>query len=269
MNTLFNAFWQDEIGFVVSAELVLVSTVGVLGVIAGLSHVRGAVVEEYKDLGDSFRSIDQSFSYSGFRGCKAFTAGSAFLEDCEEPEIHFTEIYDGCPTPCATPCESPCETPCETPCESCHTQYKAPHAAPRATTPCATPCDTPCSSGCANGCQTVGETNVAGQLEPIPCDSCGGASKHIGERDCCPTEIYEEGTVQPLRAPHSNLKPQYHDGYLISSGPQEYEPLFEEGPEISDKVTDPNPHAIYNVRRYVEAPVWPKTPKLVPRSAVW
>ncbi len=252
MNTLFNAFWQDEIGFVVSAELVLVSTVGVLGVIAGLSHVRGAVVEEYKDLGDSFRSIDQSFSYSGFRGCKAFTAGSAFLEDCEEPEIHFTEIYDSCPTPCATPCE--------TPCESCHTQYTTPHA---------TPCATPCSSGCANGCPTVGETSVTGQLEPIPCRGCGSVSQHVSEQDCCPTQGYEEGTIQPLRAPHSNLKPQYHDGYLISSGPQKYEPLFEEGPEISDKVTDPNPHAIYNVRRYVEAPAWPASPKLVPRSAVW
>ncbi len=244
MNTLFNAFWQDEIGFVVSAELVLVSTVSVLGVIAGLSHVRGAVVEEYKDLGDSFRSIDQSYSYSGFRGCKAFTAGSAFLEDCEDPEIHFTEIYDGCPTSCKTPCQTPCQSPCEVPCESCATQDRS-------------PCEQPCGGGCANGCPTTSETIIHGSIQPTPCNGCETQ------------QTINQGAIQPIPAQDSILNSACCTGDSNHTGPQEYEPLFEEGPRISDKVTDPNPHAIYNVRRYVESPPWPNAPHLVPKSPVW
>ncbi len=128
MKKLAIALWQDDCGMIISAELVLVATLGVLGMVAGLSHVRGAVVEEYKDLGDSLRSINQSYSYSGFSGCKAFTAGSAFLEDCEEPVIHFETIYEGCETPCETPCENGCPPADEiiierqilpTPCHDC------------------------------------------------------------------------------------------------------------------------------------------------------
>ncbi len=128
MKNLVTALWQDECGMIISAELVLVGTLGVLGMVAGISHVRGAVVEEYKDLGDSLRSINQSYSYSGFSGCKAFTAGSAFLEDGEKPVIHFETIYEGCETPCETPCENGCPPAGEviierqvlpTPCNDC------------------------------------------------------------------------------------------------------------------------------------------------------
>ena len=46
-------FWNDENGFVISAELVLVLTIAVIGVIVGLSHVAMAVNQELTDVANA------------------------------------------------------------------------------------------------------------------------------------------------------------------------------------------------------------------------
>ena len=61
MRNLFN----DEAGFVISAELVLVLTIAVLGMVVGLVAVRDAVLNEMNDLSHAFGAIDQSFSFTG------------------------------------------------------------------------------------------------------------------------------------------------------------------------------------------------------------
>lgn len=61
MGTMLKSLWRDECGFVVSAELVLAGTVGVLGLVTGLSEVSGNVNEELKDVG---RSVWLNQSYS-------------------------------------------------------------------------------------------------------------------------------------------------------------------------------------------------------------
>ena len=55
MNIL-NALKNDENGFVVSAELVLVGTILVLGMIVGLTELSYGVNEELEDLGSGNRS---------------------------------------------------------------------------------------------------------------------------------------------------------------------------------------------------------------------
>ena len=88
---MFKSLLQDEAGFIVSAELVLISTVVVVGLVVGLSEVQHAIVSELNDVGDAFGSINQSFCFSGFSvckkgGCGAETAGSAFIDvadDCD------------------------------------------------------------------------------------------------------------------------------------------------------------------------------------------
>ena len=57
---------QDETGFIISAELVLVATLPVIGVIVGLSEVHHAVVGELNDVADAIGSANQSYGYSGF-----------------------------------------------------------------------------------------------------------------------------------------------------------------------------------------------------------
>ena len=77
MNIL-NCLWQDEAGFVVSAELVLISTIVVLSLVVGLSEVANGVNEELEDVGSAVGSLNQTMRYSGFCGHKGFIAGSSF-----------------------------------------------------------------------------------------------------------------------------------------------------------------------------------------------
>jgi hypothetical protein len=58
--------WFDESGFIISAELVMVATILVIGLIVGLSEVQHAVVGELNDVADAIGSANQSYGYSGF-----------------------------------------------------------------------------------------------------------------------------------------------------------------------------------------------------------
>ncbi|MBI3866527.1 MAG: hypothetical protein HY290_31990 [Planctomycetia bacterium] len=93
---MLRSFWNDENGFIVSAELVLVATMAVIGLIAGLVEVQFSVVGELNDVGEAIGSLNQSYFFTGFtsrksqgNGIKAFTVGSAFkdhLDECDQNE---------------------------------------------------------------------------------------------------------------------------------------------------------------------------------------
>lgn len=88
---LLRQLWKDEGGFIISAELVLVATLLVIGVIVGLSECQHAVVAELNDIGDAIGSLNQSFCFSGFSKrdfchVHAKTYGSVFFDsfdDCD------------------------------------------------------------------------------------------------------------------------------------------------------------------------------------------
>lgn len=77
---MFARFWQDEAGFVVSSELVLIATLLVLGMIVGLTEVRNAVVQELGDVAQSFGAISQSYTFTGVTGHSSSTAGSVRVD---------------------------------------------------------------------------------------------------------------------------------------------------------------------------------------------
>jgi hypothetical protein len=52
-------------GFIVTAELVMISTILVIGMIVGLVVVRDAVVAEMEDVAESIGDMNQSFQYKG------------------------------------------------------------------------------------------------------------------------------------------------------------------------------------------------------------
>ncbi|MCA9079947.1 MAG: hypothetical protein KDA58_05280 [Planctomycetaceae bacterium] len=91
---------NDEAGFIVSAELVLVATILVIGLIVGLSEVQHAINTELNDVADAIGSLNQSYYVSGFhkdsdfgRGVHAFTRGSAFADvtdDCDNNQCDIT-----------------------------------------------------------------------------------------------------------------------------------------------------------------------------------
>ncbi len=79
--------WQDQTGAVVSAELVLLATLGVVGAVVGLKAASRAVNEELLDVACALRSLDQSYCYSGFRSCGAWSAGSRFVQEPAEKSV--------------------------------------------------------------------------------------------------------------------------------------------------------------------------------------
>ncbi len=83
MKNIITQLINDEAGFIVSAELVLISTIAVLGMIVGLSEVAHNVNNELEDVGSAFSSIDQSFyvyKAHGHRGC---THASEFYDSSD------------------------------------------------------------------------------------------------------------------------------------------------------------------------------------------
>lgn len=252
---ILQAFWQDEGGFIVSAELVLVGTLSVVGMVAGLSHLRGAVNDELIDIGDSLTSLNQSYSYSGFRGCKSFTAGSSFAEEGTEV-VDFPEIYVA-PQPCHVQ-ERIIETPSlPAPCHEC------------LPAPCQDCLPTPCEN-----CQ------------PTPVRQPDCCPTVIPETNCCPTEIHTDQVIIKsdkvvLQAPANSQNAPCPTlptttspapcGSQLSATYGEYipAPIYQ---GVYDKYRvpdDPRLHSIYNTRRYIDSPYQPVAPLYAPRSSVW
>lgn len=85
--SLLHALWTDESGFVLSAEAVLIGTVGVVGATVGLNMAAHSVNEEMKDFAFAIRSLDQSYVIPAQSGCGAWTAGSCFQQENVEDSL--------------------------------------------------------------------------------------------------------------------------------------------------------------------------------------
>ena len=88
MVSLLRRLIRDEAGFIVSSELVLISTVAVFGTVVGLTSVRDQVVQELGDVSAAISDVNQSYSWGPVWGHHASTAGSFFqdnLDDCDGP----------------------------------------------------------------------------------------------------------------------------------------------------------------------------------------
>jgi Flp pilus assembly pilin Flp len=88
MHALFTRLMNDEAGFIVSAELVLVATIAVLAMIVGLSEVAMNVNSELEDIGSAFGNLNQTYQVYGTHGHKGCASGSSFYD-----------IPDHCDTP--------------------------------------------------------------------------------------------------------------------------------------------------------------------------
>lgn len=78
---LFRTLWRDEAGFVVSAELVLVATILVIGMIVGLTSLRNQVVQELVDVGQAIGSMSQSYALAGTKKCNVGFSDGSYYND--------------------------------------------------------------------------------------------------------------------------------------------------------------------------------------------
>ncbi len=84
---LFTQLLRDEYGFVLSAEMALLGTVGVIGAAVGMSAVAKSVNDELTEVAMAFRSLDQSYQIAGASGCGACTAGSCYTQPPVEESL--------------------------------------------------------------------------------------------------------------------------------------------------------------------------------------
>ncbi len=91
---MLKTLWNDESGVILSAEIVLVGTILVLGMIVGLVELQCAVIGELSDLSSAIGNFDQSLQVTGFLSAKgdgtpkARTHGAAYTDrpdtcDCD------------------------------------------------------------------------------------------------------------------------------------------------------------------------------------------
>ena len=72
--------WNEDTGFVISAELVLIATIVVLALVVGLSVVRTAITAELVDVANAFGSTNQSFHFGGKNGSR----GGSFHDEPDD-----------------------------------------------------------------------------------------------------------------------------------------------------------------------------------------
>jgi Flp pilus assembly pilin Flp len=80
MKVVFQRLWREQQGAIVSAEIMLVASILVIGVIVGLKSVRDSVVTELADVAQAIGNVDQSYWFSGTAGHHAFTGGGQFFD---------------------------------------------------------------------------------------------------------------------------------------------------------------------------------------------
>ncbi len=93
---------NDESGFVVSAELMLVITLAFCCAAVGWSAVRDALVNELNDVSHAIGSVSQSYNVTGFQKTKdagkphASCTGFGFNDDADECDCKVIEYVDVC-----------------------------------------------------------------------------------------------------------------------------------------------------------------------------
>ena len=98
MRKLFN----DENGFVLSAELAIIATVVFCGAIVGLAMVRDSLVQELGDVSEAIGALNQSYNYRSVQAdattgdsVHGTCTGSGFndeLDDCDCKGVSFPTV---------------------------------------------------------------------------------------------------------------------------------------------------------------------------------
>ena len=87
---------NDEAGFVVSAELVLVLTIGVSGMVVGLASMRDSLSGEFNDLSAAFGAANQTFHLRSVSKAGGTTKGHGLVSG-----FGYDDRTDDCDANCA------------------------------------------------------------------------------------------------------------------------------------------------------------------------
>ena len=94
--TTLKTLLNDENGFIVSAELIIVATIVVLSMVVGLSEISFSVNNELEDVGSAVGTMNQSFYANGIQSIgKGGTSGSGFRDIVDHCDGQFDVIPAG------------------------------------------------------------------------------------------------------------------------------------------------------------------------------
>ena len=102
---VLNRLWVEETGAILSAEVMLVASILVIGVIAGLSSLRDSVVTELADLAQALGNVNQSYSFGGVQGHHVFNGGGVFVDNTDFCDVASLTTFQSakCVVICTTP----------------------------------------------------------------------------------------------------------------------------------------------------------------------
>jgi hypothetical protein len=107
---------KKQAGFIVSAELVLIATILVIGLVVGMVAIRDAMTAEMGDVAEAIGNLDQSYSFDGINdaGTGAIIGASMFDDGADNtggPILSGIQGFAGDQTGIdfVTPVESPDE----------------------------------------------------------------------------------------------------------------------------------------------------------------
>jgi len=99
---MLRQLWRDDNGAILSAELVLLMTLLVIGLVAGIKALNAAVAEELGDVAAAIGNLDQSYYYSGTRfmdgtnGPCAKTQGAAYSDEMDQGDVQTDNAVQVC-----------------------------------------------------------------------------------------------------------------------------------------------------------------------------
>lgn len=98
---MFRKLMSDEAGFIISAELMLIISLGFTAAAVGAAAIRDALVNEMNDVSHAVGSVDQTYKVTGFGKDKAVgvhgsTAGFGYDDDGDDCDCKIIEYTDVC-----------------------------------------------------------------------------------------------------------------------------------------------------------------------------
>lgn len=97
MTTILNTLINNEEGFIVSAELVLIASIGILAMVVGLSEVAMNINNELEDVASAFGAMNQSYRANGSGGHQGEAGGGGFSDTsdfCDNANIRSGSSID-------------------------------------------------------------------------------------------------------------------------------------------------------------------------------
>jgi Flp pilus assembly pilin Flp len=80
MSQMMKKLWSDDQGALIAMEFLFVATILVIGIIAGLTSVRGAVNAELTELANAILALSQGYTIGGQTGCCGSVDGSQAID---------------------------------------------------------------------------------------------------------------------------------------------------------------------------------------------